>query len=621
MKEPEQRRESQKTDEKSHARVRPEAKEPRPAKNPLLDLQQTIGNQAVVRLFESGTIQAKLRVSQPGDADELEADRVAESVVSSSHEADRVAKNSVSSTSEPAVHRKCNCVGGGASCPECEEEEVEAAKGIHRKATSPSNGDESVRVDFLHSLVPGQPLETKTRAFMESRFGLDFGDVRIHTGNEASSAAQALHAEAFTLGNDIFFGKDSYRPAPSDPLLAHELVHVAQQRKAAAPKSTEDGSQSKQAEGLSSKGGGSLQPAVARVQRKPDETAPKSTETPPPKVNEPTFLQRVGSTLASAATAVGHGLKTVGETAWKGIKAVGEGIAAGAEAVWRGIRWAGGQLLDKATGVFERVMNWVARLPQRVGRLLLGLWEGVKSLKPWALEWWESLGKADTWVGFIEWLGTRLLELAELLGVGEILETLADFVKFNTRKLTGEEIAKALSVFGTSINYGLVRVDEAALSVWVIKKLLQYPQYREFTTLHTINGVGGIADYTLIHELTHVWQYQQSGAIYAFEALHAQHTAQGYDYRGLEGLRAAKSTGKGLTSFNREQQAQIVEDFYLIKTGRRPMFSSGTTDDLPLYAYFVKEVSTRGEDQLIGRQPPPKGDFILPPGYPKERLA
>lgn len=621
MKEPEQRRESQKANEKSHVRVRPEAKELIPARNPLLDLQQTIGNQAVVRLFESGTIQAKLRVSQPGDADELEADRVAESIVSSAPAAGHAKENVVSSTNEPAVHRKCNCVGGGASCPECEEDEVEQAKGIHRKASSLSSGDESVRADFLQSLGPGQPLETKTRAFMESRFGLDFSEVRIHTDIEAGSAAKTLNAEAFTLGDDIFFGRGTYRPSTSDPLLAHELVHVAQQRKAAAPKSTGAKSQSKQAEGLGSKRGGSLQPAGAQVQRKPDDTPPKTTETSPPKVNEPTFLERVGSTLASAGTAVWHRLKTVGETAWKGIKAVGEGIAAGAEAVWRGIRWAGSQLLDKATGVFERVMNWVARLPQRVGRLLLGLWEGVKSLKPWALEWWDSLGKADTWVGFIEWLGNRLLELAELLGVGEILETLADFVKFNTRKLTGEEIAKALSVFGASINYGLVRVDEAALSVWVIKKLLQYPQYREFTSLHTINGVGGIADYTLIHELTHVWQYQQSGAIYAFEALHAQHTAQGYDYGGLEGLRAAKSTGKGLTSFNREQQAQIVEDFYLIKTGRHPMFSSGTAEDLPLYAYFVKEVSTLGEDQLIGRQPPAKGGFALPPGYPKERLA
>jgi hypothetical protein len=260
-------------------------------------------------------------------------------------------------------------------------------------------------------------------------------------------------------------------------------------------------------------------------------------------------------------------------------------------------------------------------LPERVGRLLLGLWQGVKSLKPWALDWWASLGKVDTWIAFIEWLSTRILELAEMLGVGEILETLADFIKFNTRKLTAAEVVKAGRVFGTSINFDLVRIDTGALSVSLIKRLAGYSQAREFTTLHTINGAGGIADDTLIHELTHVWQYQQSGAIYAFQALHAQSTPEGYDYGGLPALKDAKRAGKGITSFNREQQAQIVEDFYRIKTHRQPMFSSGTAADLPLYAYFVKDVSTLSEDVLGGGQPYPKGDFVPPAGFPEQRMA
>lgn len=610
MKEPEQRRDSQETVEKSHAHVRPEAKEPRPARNPLLDLQQTIGNQAVVRLFQSGAIQAKLRVSQPGDADEVEADRVAQSIVSSVPEAGHTRENVVSSTGELAVQRKCNCVGGGASCPECEEEEVEAAKGIHRKASSPSNADESVPDDFLQSLGQGQPLDPATRVFMESRFGLDFSEVRIHADREAGSAAKALSAEAFTLGNDIFFGQGSYRPGASDPLLAHELVHVAQQREATTPKGNRAKSQAERVEVPNSKGGASLHPAGASVQRKPDETAPKSTEAAPPKVNEPTLLQRVGSILAGAGTAVWHGLKAVGATAWKGIKAVGEGVAAGAEAAWRGIRWVGSQLLDKVAGVFERVMNWVTRLPQRIGRLVLGLWEGVKSLKPWALEWWESLGKAATWVDFLKWLGMNLINILEVLGIGEAYETAMDFLKFNTRKMNGTELTEAHGVFGSSINFELVRIDEyAALGPSWSK--------REYTSFHTINGWGGIDDATLIHELTHVWQYQQAGAIYMPQALHAQ-GAGGYQYGGAEGLKEAKRAGKDLLSFNREQQAQIVEDFYLLKTNRQPLFRDAERTDLPLYAHFVRQVSTHSEDWLAGRQ---QGDFALPAGFPNERLA
>lgn len=44
----------------------------------ILHLQRTIGNQAVQRLFRSGVIQAKLKIGQPGDIYEQEADRVAE---------------------------------------------------------------------------------------------------------------------------------------------------------------------------------------------------------------------------------------------------------------------------------------------------------------------------------------------------------------------------------------------------------------------------------------------------------------------------------------------------------------------------------------------------------------
>lgn len=47
----------------------------------VLSLQRTIGNQAVQRLFKSGVIQAKLKIGQPGDKYEQEADRVAEQVM------------------------------------------------------------------------------------------------------------------------------------------------------------------------------------------------------------------------------------------------------------------------------------------------------------------------------------------------------------------------------------------------------------------------------------------------------------------------------------------------------------------------------------------------------------
>lgn len=47
----------------------------------VLHLQRTIGNQAVQRLFESGVIQAKLKIGNPNDIYEQEADCVAEQVM------------------------------------------------------------------------------------------------------------------------------------------------------------------------------------------------------------------------------------------------------------------------------------------------------------------------------------------------------------------------------------------------------------------------------------------------------------------------------------------------------------------------------------------------------------
>jgi len=47
----------------------------------VLHLQRTIGNQAVQRLIKSGALQAKLKIGQPGDRYEQEADRVADAVM------------------------------------------------------------------------------------------------------------------------------------------------------------------------------------------------------------------------------------------------------------------------------------------------------------------------------------------------------------------------------------------------------------------------------------------------------------------------------------------------------------------------------------------------------------
>jgi hypothetical protein len=184
----------------------------------MLELQQTFGNQQMMRLLRNRQIQAKLAVNQPGDIFEQEADRVAQQVVSSSV--------------PPLVQRKCACGGAAGASGECEECRKKKEGLVQRKT---EGGTESATAPtVVHEVLDssGQPLDAATRAFLEPRFGHSFEDVRIHTDEQAAEAARSVDALAFTVGRDVVFGAGQYAPGTLNGkrLLAHELTHVVQQR-------------------------------------------------------------------------------------------------------------------------------------------------------------------------------------------------------------------------------------------------------------------------------------------------------------------------------------------------------------------------------------------------------
>ncbi|WP_198679196.1 eCIS core domain-containing protein [Thermomonospora amylolytica] len=78
---------------------------------------------------------------------------------------------------------------------------------------------------------PGRPLAPVTRTTMESRFGHDFGGVRVHDDPAAARSADELDAVAYTVDRNVVLGADGYAPgtAAGRRLLAHELAHVVQQ--------------------------------------------------------------------------------------------------------------------------------------------------------------------------------------------------------------------------------------------------------------------------------------------------------------------------------------------------------------------------------------------------------
>src|SRR5882724_76631 len=131
------------------------------------------------------------------------------------------------------LQRKCAC--GGTSCPTGECEPCRK-KRVQRATNHPSalNSESFVVPAIVDEVLnsAGQPLDAPIRAFMEPRFGHDFGQARIHTDAKAADSARAVNALAYTVGRDIVFGDGQYarHTSAGQKLLAHELTHVAQQQ-------------------------------------------------------------------------------------------------------------------------------------------------------------------------------------------------------------------------------------------------------------------------------------------------------------------------------------------------------------------------------------------------------
>ena len=135
-------------------------------------------------------VHPKLEMTEPGDADEREADLAAHDVMSGK------------------VFRKFS--GGGAGGGMAVSSQMESQ---------------------LNQLQGGgQAMPDGLRGMMERGFDRDFSQVRLHTDGEAAGLSGSIHAKAFTHGNDIYFNQGQYAPETSEGqrLVAHELAHVAQ---------------------------------------------------------------------------------------------------------------------------------------------------------------------------------------------------------------------------------------------------------------------------------------------------------------------------------------------------------------------------------------------------------
>jgi hypothetical protein len=211
----------------------------------ILRLEGVLGNRRVAELIRLKRItldgrlvpvQTKLTVGAADDQYEQEAEGVAQQIVTTpesavkppispeASQAQAPAPKQAVAAVNPLEHRE----------PEKQEEpEEEAEKDrapLQRESSRDSNDSfeagADVETQLNSSKGRGSPLPDHVRTYMETRFGADFGHIRIHMGTDSAKMNEAVGAQAFTYGSEIYYG--SGHSPDQLKLTAHELTHVVQ---------------------------------------------------------------------------------------------------------------------------------------------------------------------------------------------------------------------------------------------------------------------------------------------------------------------------------------------------------------------------------------------------------
>ena len=176
-------------------------------------------------------VQPKLKIGQPGDKYEQEADAVADRVMSM-NQSETMQMQPIEEDGK-MLHTKIPMKEEEEDesiqmkCDECEGDEIMQMNSNYYTGYSPDEIEHSIEATKGN----GSSLSPKINMSMSKTFGQDFNAVKVHRDNVAIELNERLNARAFTYGSDIYFNKGEYNPSSSSGkrLLTHELTHVVQQ--------------------------------------------------------------------------------------------------------------------------------------------------------------------------------------------------------------------------------------------------------------------------------------------------------------------------------------------------------------------------------------------------------
>jgi len=291
------------------------------------------------------------------------------------------------------------------------------------------------------------------------------------------------------------------------------------------------------------------------------------------------ILQGLGKVVGSLASGV---VKLSGDLV-RGVVQIGASLVKGVGSVLSGaLQMVGdalGGFVKKATDavgkyLVENVFNNLANMAKKVADAALGAVEnvarGLNTLGEGALQ--VLSGEfAKGFANMAKGLGQATLQtVADTLVIAGLalvngVQTLLG-VQSPGRSLSADEIAMLREVYGDSIDYSQVVIQEGRLG------LMGFGD-RPFVVGNTIYVPSGGTSYApdgkmrhdiLVHEMAHVWQYQNAGPHYISEAIAAQwwgpenpkSGSRGYYYDG------AVTAGIPFEQLNPEQQGQLIQDAF-----------------------------------------------------------
>jgi len=313
-------------------------------------------------------------------------------------------------------------------------------------------------------------------------------------------------------------------------------------------------------------------------------------------------IKAVGSGIWDAAKDVGLGLweatggfvsnllkGRIGEAFGSVVRGLDRAIFQSTERFWLGMMEGAQQVtngITDALGPLGKPLRWVTDRAFDIGRTALDtaftMGRGAFRLIPDIavgfvsdMERAVKLAAAGNWGAAAEQFGMAFVNIPKrsighvvdmsmvfLQGAASIGQT-AIGLEPPARKLTGAEIQYLKTIYGDSIDYGLIRIKPGgplnnAMAAHTVGNTIYLPA-SDFNPDGSLTAQGLV---TLSHEAGHVWQNQNGGPDYISDALGANLWAQisTGNRNNAYNWRAALANGETFETMNDEQRAQAMED-------------------------------------------------------------